>query len=269
MSNEIIKIEGQTGITATGWNLTGINENQWKDAGKVLVQVDQARQWWLGDWWNACPKGDGKKTCQNLGINPGTAKNAGSVCQSFATSRRRDFLTFSHHVEVTKINIFDEVNGEKIVSSEKTKEMQDKFLDLAEEESWTVSFTRQKVQNYMAMSDWSESEKERRFDVEKGLTVVANINKDGDTNLVNWAKQQGVYVFVGRSQFDLGWGNPFGEEDGGREIACDAHVRYFKDKISLHDKIEKLKGKVLGCYCYPERCHGDYLADLANEVTTI
>jgi len=25
-----------------------------------------------------------------------------------------------------------------------------------------------------------------------------------------------------------------------------------------------IKGKVLGCWCYPERCHGNYLKDLAD-----
>jgi hypothetical protein len=30
-------------------------------------------------------------------------------------------------------------------------------------------------------------------------------------------------------------------------------------------KIHTLKGKVLACWCYPERCHGDYLAEWANK----
>jgi len=250
VSRDLIRVEGQTGLTSTGWELANLTEDQWNDAGAILVKVDQARQWWLGDWWNACKWGDGKSTCEELGINLENAKNCGVVSKSFERSLRNDNLTFSHHKACTPLDI----------------EMRVKFLDLAEEESWTVSFTRQKVQNYLAMSDWAETERQRRFDVESGLTVVANINKDGDTNLVNWAKQQGVYVFIGRGQFELGWGNPYDlDKDGNREEVCDAHINYFQYKKGLHNKLAKLKGKVLGCYCYPARCHGDYLVKLVNE----
>ena len=249
MSNELIKVEGQSGITATGWNIEAVTQDEWNDAGKVLVQVDQARQWWLGDWWNACKWGNGKKVCEELGINHTTAMSCGTISKAFEPLRRRKGLPHSHHREVLKLD----------------EEMQDKFLDMAEEEGWTRSFLRRKVQEYLAMSDWSESERQRRFDVEGGLTVVANMDKEtGDINLINWAKQNGMYVFIGRSQFDIGWGNPFDEKDGTREEACDAHIRYFKDKKGLHDKVKDLNGKVLGCYCYPKRCHGDHLAAIAN-----
>lgn len=265
MSKELIKIDGQRGISATGWDLTNITEKQWTEAGQVLVKVDQARQWWLGDWWNACQWGDGKKACGDLGVNWKTAHNAGGVCKAFQSARRRALLTFSHHISIMGLKVLSEdETGEKIVNDGKTIEMQEKFLNLAESELWTVKFTNQKVQEYMAMADWTESEKERRFDAESGKAVVANINKDGDVNLVNWAKQNGIYVFIGRSQFDIGWGNPFDEKDGTRNEACDAHIRYFKDKKGLHGKLADLEGKVLGCYCYPNRCHGDHLATLAN-----
>lgn len=249
--NELIKVEGQTGLTATGWDLANINEDQWNDAGNLLVRLDQARQWWLGDWWNACQWGDGKDACEGLGINYENARVCGHVSATIELLRRRNNLTFSHHREVCPID---------------DPTMQDKLLDWAEAEKASVKGLRSKVQAYMAMADWDESEKERRFDVEAGLTVVANMTEDGDINLINWAKSEGKYVFIGRGQYDLGWGNPYNlPEDGTRDEVCDAHMEYYKFKKSLHVKAHKLKGKVLGCYCYPERCHGDYLASLVNE----
>jgi len=56
------------------------------------------------------------------------------------------------------------------------------------------------------------------------------------------------------------WGNPFIlGEDGDRDHVCDAYDRYFDDKRSLHTKVKELKGKVLGCHCYPQRCHAETL----------
>jgi hypothetical protein len=37
------------------------------------------------------------------------------------------------------------------------------------------------------MSNWDNSERQRRADVESGKTVVVNIRKAADVNLVNWA----------------------------------------------------------------------------------
>jgi hypothetical protein len=120
-----------------------------------LVQVDQARQWWLGDWWNACQWGDGKEACEHIGVDYTTAADCGAVARMFEFARRRVKLTFSHHAEVCPID---------------DPSMQDKLLDwcLDGERRRTVKELRQKVQAYLAMKDWGESEKSRRFDVESG-----------------------------------------------------------------------------------------------------
>lgn len=262
MKNELIKIEGQKGLTLTGWELGKLTESKWIDAGRILVSLDQARQWWLGDWWNACKWGDGKEACERISINYDTARICGQVAKTFKKERRRSFLGFNHHREVKSIE--DEA-------------MQDKLLDWAIAENASVKKLRAKVQEYLAMADWSEPEKARRFDVEAGKAVVANVGeyevegeeeKQSDANLINWAKSNGLYVFVGRGKFDLGWGNPYElDKDGDRHAVCFAHERYFVLKKGLHKKMDRLFGKVLGCYCYPEQCHGDHLARIANLLT--
>ncbi len=38
-----------------------------------------------------------------------------------------------------------------------------------------------------------------------------------------------------------------------------------KKNESLMNDLDELKGKTLGCWCCPERCHGDILIDLLNK----
>lgn len=244
--NPLVKGE----LTATSWNLPdNITQEEWEKAGDFLVTLDQARQWWLGDWWNKQTWGDGEKACDERGVNYQTAMHAGKVCRQFQFCRRRQNLSFSHHNEVCVLE---------------SESMQDKLLDwcLSDEKRKTVKELREKVQAYLAMKDWHESEKARRFDVEAGKTVVANMSKD--INLINWAKTEGLFTQIDRS---TQWGNPFEiPSDGDRETVCNSYEVYFSLKKSLHTKIKSLKGKVLGCHCYPERCHGDFLVKKVNEL---
>lgn len=250
-SDAIIKFQSpieKSSLTRTGWSLPdSMDEAEWRLAGSFLVQVDQARQWWLGDWWNGCKWGDGQPACAEIGVDYDTAKMCGQVSRAFELCRRIHNLTFSHHREVCPID---------------DPAMQDKLLDwcLAGEKRKTVRELREKVQAYLAMKDWAESEKQRRFDVESGITVVANLQKD--INIINWAKTEGLFVAVDRSS---PWGNPFEiPGDGDRDEVCESYAVYFDLKKSLHGKLKTLRGKVLGCHCYPERCHGDLLAKMVN-----
>ena len=94
-----------------------------------------------------------------------------------------------------------------------------------------------------------------------GETVVINIDKH--FHAVKFAKDAGIYEQVDRW---TPWGNPYTlGPDGNRDEVCDAYQHYFKFKKSLHDKLGNLKGKALGCHCWPLRCHGDYLKKLADE----
>ena len=105
--------------------------------------------------------------------------------------------------------------------------------------------------------DWTESEKERRAAVERGETVVAN--KKTDRQLIRWASEKGHFLPIDRG---TQWGNPFVVgEDGDRDKVCDSFKVYFNLKPSLQVKIPSLAGKVLGCWCFPERCHGNHLVE--------
>lgn len=34
----------------------------------------------------------------------------------------------------------------------------------------------------------------------------------------------------------------------------------------FYDKIKMMKGKKLGCWCKPDKCHGDILLELINSI---
>ena len=67
------------------------------------------------------------------------------------------------------------------------------------------------------------------------------------------------------------WGNPFPlhdqKDDNQRKIVIDKYREWItqgKGKYLL-EKLDELKGKTLGCWCYPKPCHGNVLIELINE----
>ena len=111
---------------------------------------------------------------------------------------------------------------------------------------------------------WTDSEMTRKAKVEAGFAVVASKRARTDNALRAWAKAQGVAVEIDRK---TAWGNPYQiGRDGDRDTVCDKYAEHYLPRHpTLPGRIESLKGKVLLCWCHPERCHGDHLARLANE----
>ncbi len=62
------------------------------------------------------------------------------------------------------------------------------------------------------------------------------------------------------------WGSPFAiGKDGSREEVMQKHQDYLRTRPDLLRTISReLSGKVLVCWCWPDQCHGDILAYLAN-----
>ncbi|XP_061162799.1 uncharacterized protein LOC133172012 [Saccostrea echinata] len=120
---------------------------------------------------------------------------------------------------------------------------------------------------------------------EKGKTTVVNIRKFnlkkmGYKDLEDWLRNP-EHIYIGRnmSHYVPGanaskWGNPFNAKKYGRE-EC---VRLYKEYIetdreirengrTLYNSLEELRGKTLGCWCHPERCHGHALVELLEETS--
>ena len=95
------------------------------------------------------------------------------------------------------------------------------------------------------------------------ITRVININKE---TKYKSTKSTPNYEYIGRGSY---WGNPYSMYEGGEER--EEVIRKFKydfdhENFPKKDKKEvyKLMGKRLGCFCKPELCHGDILADYLN-----
>lgn len=104
---------------------------------------------------------------------------------------------------------------------------------------------------------WTPESAERKALVLEGQSVVAN--KHTDIALIEWAKEMDLYVAIDRGTI---WGNPFiTPADGERSEVIKNFKWYYQHKPSLQRQIESLRGKVLGCWCYPDDCHGDILIE--------
>jgi hypothetical protein len=74
-----------------------------------------------------------------------------------------------------------------------------------------------------------------------------------------------LHIYIGRGSK---WGNPFvmnNSSDEERNRVCDMYEEYFWT-TDLKNHLHELKGRKLGCFCKPKRCHGDFLAKLVNEL---
>jgi len=69
-------------------------------------------------------------------------------------------------------------------------------------------------------------------------------------------------VYIGRPSK---WGNPFViGKDGTRDEVIEKYRQWLLSNPELLEEVKELKGKILGCWCSPKKCHGDVLAELAN-----
>ena len=67
-------------------------------------------------------------------------------------------------------------------------------------------------------------------------------------------------VYIGRPGK---WGNPFIiGKDGTRDEVLAKYREWVLSRSDLLASLEELRGKRLGCFCWPEPCHGDILIEL-------
>lgn len=112
---------------------------------------------------------------------------------------------------------------------------------------------------------WTDAERDLQERLKEGATVVVNLKSQ--PNLVTWAEQEGRLVRVDRSSK---WGNPFvlGEDGDRDEVIASYREHYLPHKPSLLARVGELEGKALACWCAPQACHGDVLADAVEGCVT-
>jgi len=70
-------------------------------------------------------------------------------------------------------------------------------------------------------------------------------------------------VYIGRPSI---WGNPFTVGiSGTRPEILEKYEQHARTNAQIQEHLMELDGKVLGCWCRPERCHGDILVKLIEE----
>lgn len=85
-----------------------------------------------------------------------------------------------------------------------------------------------------------------------------------DTTIVNRKTGDKYDVYIGRGSM---WGNPFViGKHGNRDEVISRYEDYIRQREDLLARLSDLKGKRLGCYCAPRKCHGDILIKLIDEL---
>lgn len=85
-------------------------------------------------------------------------------------------------------------------------------------------------------------------------------------------KKEPYDVYIGRPSK---WGNPFTHIDdkhtlaefivGSRQEAITKYREWILNNPKLLNDLHELKGKILGCWCKPQSCHGDVLIELIEK----
>ncbi len=89
------------------------------------------------------------------------------------------------------------------------------------------------------------------------------------TTVVNL--RRGPYdVYIGRGRGSI-WGNPFRiGPDGDRATVLKKYREWLlsddPQACTLRARLPELRDKRLGCFCKPQGCHGDILAELADSL---
>jgi hypothetical protein len=82
-------------------------------------------------------------------------------------------------------------------------------------------------------------------------------------------KKEPYDVYIGRPSK---WGNPYSHKEGtlaefrvkNRAEALEKYEKYLLENETLFNSLIELQGKTLGCWCKPNKCHGDILVKWSN-----
>ena len=104
---------------------------------------------------------------------------------------------------------------------------------------------------------------------------VVNIKKKylikyGYTDFEDWVKHTD-HLYIGRNMdfyvkgtFASKWKNPFSAKTYGLDKCLELYEEHVK-KSELYNELHELDGKILGCWCKPDKCHGDILIKLLKD----
>lgn len=95
------------------------------------------------------------------------------------------------------------------------------------------------------------------------------LQKNGYKDLIEW-KSKPNHIYIGRNVVYVDgasaskWKNEFSAKVYGLDRCLELYEEHIRNS-HLYNELEELKGKVLGCWCKPAKCHGDILIKLLEE----
>lgn len=155
-----------------------VTHDEWSAKGKELKTVisvfTENVRWWFGDWiiyGESRFPGMCSQDFSETGYSDGTIRNCAYVCQRIPPERRKHNLSFEHHYQVARLEPND----------------QDKFLNEAEQEDWTINQLRKAVAGKFpamrrAMSKNVEDRRSKEFEhwwSANGNAMFSVLKKDG------------------------------------------------------------------------------------------
>jgi hypothetical protein len=184
---------GRCGLaTASGFRLRrGLTFDEWLCAGRQISRISNASSWWLGDWLLYGEHSYGKRykaALELTSLDYKTLRNYAWVARRFELSRRRDSLSFQHHMEVAAL----------------PEAGQDLWLTRAEHLRWS----RNELRRQLATRHWGDA------DSKNGRAVVLRIcvqpARERQWREAAEASQQSLEEWIAAAA---------------DEVACSAHVR--------------------------------------------
>ncbi len=99
------------------------------------------------------------------------------------------------------------------------------------------------------------------------------LKKKGYADLQDWLNKSINHVYIGRNMtfyvpgaVGSKWKNPFALKKYTLPEALAKYEQHVRDSPELMAALSELGGKVLGCWCKPNDCHGDVLVELYKEM---
>lgn len=144
------------------------------------------------------------------------------------------------------------------ISAHLTEDLLREALEALPDENGELAQAAEDIREDRIFASWSDEERALLGRLRAGEAVVVNMRGDAHPNLVGWAEDAGLFVKIDRRSE---WGNPFelGKDGDRDEVIENYEEHYLPHKPSLLSGLGLLRGKALGCWCAPERCHGDVL----------
>lgn len=99
---------------------------------------------------------------------------------------------------------------------------------------------------------------------------VAALRARGINNFEEWSKLDNS-LYIGRNACYVKgatqskWHNPYTVKKYGLERSLELYYDHIKSDDNLYNSLDELEGKELGCWCKPNKCHGDILKKLYKE----